>query len=176
MPKTKEQKKQIINSLIDKFNKAKAVVFVSFNALGVKENEELRQSLRQEQSEYYVAKKTLLDLALRDSKIGGGNVKTKEFEGRVATVFGYGDEVAPAKIIDKFRKSNKEKVEFIGGILENKFIEAAQVAELAGLPGKQELYAKVVGSINAPISGFVNALCGNLRNLVYVLKAIEEKK
>lgn len=176
MPKTKEQKKQIINSLIDKFNKAKSVAFVSFNALGVKENEELRHTLRQEQGEYCAVKKTLLDLALRDSKIGGGNVKAKEFEGRVAAVFGYGDEVAPAKIIDKFKKSNKEKVEFIGGILENKFIEAAQVAELARLPGKRELYGKVVGSINAPISGFVNALRGNLRNLVYVLKAIEEKK
>jgi len=175
MAKTKEQKKQIIKDLVDKINKAKSIVFVKFNGLGVKDNEELRNMLRNEQSEYYVAKKTLMDLALKEAGIR--DIKAKEFAGQVAAVFAYEDEVAPAKIVDKFKKGDLEdKIEFIQGILDNKPIEASQIVELAKLPSKQELYAKIVGSINAPVSGFVNVLAGNLRNLVCVLKAIEEKK
>ena len=174
MAKTKEQKKQIIKNLVDKISKAKSVVFVQFAGLGVKDNEELRNMLHGEQSEYYVAKKTLMDLAFKRAGVEG--IKAKEFEGQIAAIFGYEDEVAPAKIVDKFKNGKEIQIEFIGGILENKFIDIATVSELAKLPSKQELYAKIVGSINAPVFGFVNALAGNLRNLVYVLKAVEDKK
>ncbi|MEA3463929.1 MAG: 50S ribosomal protein L10 [Patescibacteria group bacterium] len=174
MAKTKEQKKQIIKDLVDKISKAKSIIFVRFAGLAVKDNEELRNMLRSEQSEYYVAKKTLMDLAFKEA--GVKEIKAKEFEGQIAAVFGYEDEVAPAKIIDKFSKGLEDKIKFIQGILDNKFIKASEVAELAKLPNKQELYAKIVGSINAPVSGFVGVLAGNLRNLVYVLKAIENKK
>ncbi len=174
MAKTKEQKKKIIDDLKDKISKAKSIVFVNFNSLDVAGNEELRKQLRDNNSEYFVAKKTLMDLAFKDSDIK--DVDAKKFEGRAAAVFGYGDEVAPAKTVDEFKKSNEGKIEFIGGVLENKFISSDSVSALAKLPSKQELYAKIAGSLNAPISGFVNALAGNLKNLVYVLKAIEEKK
>jgi len=174
MAKTKEQKKQIIKDLTEKINQAKSVIFVNFNKLGVKENEDLRNLLREARGEYYVAKKTLVDLALKDAKIQ--NVKVKEFTGQIAAIFGYEDEVAPVRIVDKFKKDKEGKIEFVGGILENEFIDTATVSELAKLPSKPELYAKIVGSINAPVYGFVNALAGNLRNLVYVLKAVENKK
>lgn len=179
MPKSKLQKQETLRDLAEKISKAKSVVFAKFNKLGVKENEELRRELKKEGSEYFVAKKTLIGLAFKDSKIEGLDVKN--FDGQVAAVFGYNDEVAPAKIVDKFSKNHKgdkkeEKIEFVGGILENKFIDAISVKNLAGLPSKQELYAKIVGSINAPVSGFVNVLAGNLRKFIYALKAIEEKK
>lgn len=180
MPKTKQQKKEILRDLTAKISRAKAVVFASFSGLKVKENEELRKKLKQENSEYCVAKKTLMNLAFKDLKIGG--LEPREFEGRVAAIFGYGDEVAPARIVKDFKKQypaengQEEKIDFVGGILENKFINAEKVRELSELPGRQELYARIVGSINAPVSGFVNVLAGNIRKLVYVLKAIEEKK
>ncbi len=176
MPKSKEQKQEILRDLAHKAERSKSIVFTKFSRLGVKENEELRKALKKEDGEYYVAKKTLMDLAFKDLKIEGLDVKS--FEGQVAAVFGYQDEVVPAKVVDSFRNKleEKDKVEFLGGILENKYIDAAKVKELAGLPSKRELYAKIIGSINAPVSGFVNALAGNLRNLVYVLKAIEESK
>jgi len=176
MPKTKEQKRTILHELNDKISRAKSIIFAKYNALTVKDNEELRSKLRQENNEYYVAKKTLFSLALKDKAIAGLDVK--KFEGQVAAIFGYSDEVSPAKIVGQFQKEkDKEgKIEFIGGILENKYIGAGEVASLATLPSKQELYAKIVGSINAPVSGFVNALAGNIRNLVQVLKAVGEKK
>lgn len=176
MPKTKQQKKEIVDSLKDKFGRSKSVVFTSFDGLGVKDNEELRKRLREQGSEYCVAKKTLLDIAFKDME----DVSPKELSGRVAAIFGYEDEVAPAKTVSDFQKEtsddNKEKIAFLGGILEGRFIDGEKVKDLAKVPSRQELYAKLVGSMNAPVSGLVNTLSGNIRNLVYTLKAIEEKK
>lgn len=174
MPKTKEQKRTILKQLNDKIAKAKSIIFTKYSGLTVKENEDLRLKLRQENNEYYVVKKTLFSLALKDKAITGLDVK--KFAGQLAAIFGYNDEVAPAKIVDQFKKDKEGKIEFVGGILENKYIDAAEVGNLAKLPSKQELYAKIVGSINAPVFGFVNALAGNIRNFVGVLKAIGDKK
>ncbi len=174
MPKNKVQKRDILKKIESNISRAKSIIFTKFDALKVEENEDLRQELKAENNEYYVAKKTLLDLAFRNSQIKG--LEIKNFDGKVAAVFGFGDEISPAKIVDKFRKGREEKLEFLGGILENNFVSAKAVNELAKLPSRTELYAKMVGTMNAPISGFVNALAGNLKNLVYVLKAIEEKK
>jgi len=175
MPKNKIQKGEILRNLSEKIKKSKSVVFAGFNALTVKDNENLRAQLRKENSEYYVAKKTLMNLAFKD-QIKDLNIR--DFDGKLAAIFSYEDEVAPAKILGNFRKDKEkiEKVFFLGGILENKLLSKNEVEALAKLPSKLELYAKLVGSLNAPVSGFVNALAGNLRNLVYVLKAIEEKK
>lgn len=174
MSKTKQQKQEIIQGITDKISKSKSLVFVKFNKLGVVENEELRRELKKEGAEYLATKKTLLNISLKNNKID--EIDTKSFEGQTATVFGFEDEIAPAKIVAKFVKENEEKIEFIGGVLENKFLLATEVMALAKLPGKQELYAKLVGSINSPVSGFVNVLAGNIRSLVNVLKAVEEKK
>ena len=174
MPKTKDQKKQIVKNLKDKIAKAKSIVFIKFIGLGVKDNEDLRIKLKQENNEYYVVKKTLLNLAFKDSLIEDLNIKN--LSGQVATVFSYNDEVGQAKIIDKFKKDKQGKIEFLGGILENKFIDTILVNKLAKLPSKIELYAKIAGSINAPIYGLVNVLAGNLKKLVYALSAIKDKK
>lgn len=174
MPKTKEQKRTILKQLNDKIAKAKSIIFTKYSGLTVKENEELRSKLRQENNEYYVAKKTLFALALKD--ISGLDVK--KFAGQVAAIFSYSDEISPAKIVGQFKKDKEKegKIEFIGGVLENKYIGFDQVAHLASLPSKRELYGQIVGSINAPVAGLVNALAGNFKNFIYALSAIKDKK
>ena len=176
MAKTKEQKKQILDDLNEKIKKSKAITFINFNALGVNENQDIRKKVKEEKGEYYVSKKTLLNLAFKNSKME--NLIPKTMDGKIAAIFSYDDEVAPTKVIGNFmkEKENEGKIEFLGGILDNKLISAEESLELTKIPSKDELYAKLVGSINAPISGFVNCLAGSIRNLVYVLKAIEEKK
>ena len=169
----KQKKQEIIKNLQDKISRAKSVVFAKYFGIGANEINNLRNKVRESGGEYVVAKKTLLDVAFSKSKIDG--IKIREIEGEIATVFGYEDEVAPAKILDEFKKSH-ESVELMGGVLEDRFIDAEKVKALAKLPSKPELYAKIVGSLNAPISGFVNVLAGNLRGLVTVLKAIGDKK
>jgi large subunit ribosomal protein L10 len=174
MPKTREQKSEILRTLKEKIKKAKSIFFANYSGMTVEESERLRNGLRKQSSEFLVAKKTLINLALKDSKIEG--VDAKNLDGQVALIMGYEDEIVPIKEADKFAKEKDAKLKFLAGILDGKLVNAAEIKQLANLPSKTELYAKIVGSINAPVSGFVNALAGNLRNLVYALKAIEEKK
>lgn len=174
MAKTKLQKEVILRDLEAKLEKSKAVVFARFNGFTVVDNEALRNQLRSADSEYYVAKKTLMSKALESRSISGFDAKSTD--GQLAVIFGYGDEVTPAKLLAPFIKQTEGKIDFVGGILEGRYINKAEVTALATLPSREQLYAQILGSINAPVSGFVNALAGNLRNLVYVLKAIETKQ
>ena len=159
MPKNKIQKQEIFRNINEKVKKAKSVVFAGFNALGVKDNEALRAKLRAENSEYYVAKKTLMNLALKENKL---DINVRDFDGKIAAIFSYEDEVAPAKILGTFRKDKdkENRIFFLGGILEGKLLSKQEVEALSELPSKTELYARVVGSINAPGSGFVTVLAG----------------
>lgn len=174
MAKTKLQKQVMLRDVSEKITKSKSIVFAEFSGMGVKQSDDLRSKLKAENSEYLVAKKTLLALALKDKSIEG--LDLSKAKGQLSVVFGYEDEVAPAKIVNEFKKANPDVISFAGGVLEGKFIDGGRVQALALLPGKQELYAKIVGSINAPVSGFVNVLAGNLRGLVCALSAIKEKK
>jgi len=170
---TKQHKEQIVTKLVENLGKTKSVVFADFQGLKMPEIEELRSKCLEEGIGYTVAKKTLLNLALE--KAGIKDVDTKVIEGSLATVFGYDDEVAPAKVLADFAKTHNA-LEIKSGIFENKLVSREEVIKLSKLPSKAELYAKVVGSINAPVSGFVNVLAGNVRSLVYVLNAIKETK
>lgn len=170
---TKKHKEQIVAKLVEDLGKTKSVVFADFQGLKMPEIEELRSKCLEEGIGYTVAKKTLLNLALE--KAGIKDVDTKAIEGSLATVFGYDDEVAPAKILADFAKAHGA-LEIKSGIFENRLVSREEVIKLSKLPSKAELYAKVVGSINAPISGLVNVLAGNVRSLVYVLNAIKEVK
>ena len=173
MPKTKQQKEVMVKDLTEKVKQAKAMVFVNFNGLKVKEVEELRKRCREENVEYLVAKKTLMKIAFEEAGIVGGN--PRELNNSVATVLGYDDEVAPARIVQTFAKDH-EALRAIGGVLEGSFVGSEKVIALSKLPSRTALLAKVVGSINAPVSGFVNVLAGNLRSLVYVLNAVKATK
>jgi large subunit ribosomal protein L10 len=173
MATSKQKKQEILAGLEDKISRSKSVFFTSYFGTGANEINELRAKFKENGAEYTVAKKTLVDLAFKNRKVAG--VNAAEMAGEVATIFGYDDEVVPAKVLDDFAKG-REEFRFLGGVLENSFITGDQVRQLAQLPSKQQLYAQVVGTINAPVSGFVNVLAGNLRGLVTALKQIEEKK
>ena len=172
MAKTKQQKEQTLSVLTNSLKNAKAAVFTNFQGLKVSESEELRDICRKQNITYVASKKTLLKKALNDA---GYEIDARSFQGGVATIFGLEDEVAPAQIIANFAKKHNV-VRIFGGILEGKFIESSKVEMLSKLPSKQQLLGQLVGTLNAPISGFVNVLAGNLRGLVNVLNGIKEKK
>jgi large subunit ribosomal protein L10 len=170
MAQTKSQKQEIVKDLVDKLKSSKAVVFSDFKGLSVKDMTNLRKELKTEGVDFKVVKKTLVDIALKDAKI---EASVKDLEGQIAVAVSQNDEVAAAKIIAKASKVN-ENLKILGGILGVKNLTQAEVIALSKLPTKDELLAKFVGTINAPVSGFVNVLAGNLRGLVQVLKAISE--
>src|SRR3989344_1610907 len=167
MAKTRKQKEGALEAVSADVAAAKAMVFTGYHGLSVPEVEKLRRALRAEKVSYRVIKKTLLQKAFSAGQI---DIDAKGLGPDLAVAFGLADEVAAAKILAKFQKEH-EALKIYGGLLENKFIDKAAVMSLAKLPGKQELYAKLVGSINAPVSGFVNALAGVTRSFVNVLNA-----
>ncbi len=174
MALTKEKKQKNIKDLKEKVAKQKSMVFVDFTGLGVTKMTELRKKMREEDCEFKVAKKSLTYLALEDLDKEIAK-KAKEFKGEIALGFAYKDEISPFKILGEFSKENKN-LKILGGILEKELIGLDQAIILSNLPSKQELLAKMVGSMNAPISGFTRVLQGNIRGLVIALNGIKEAK
>jgi large subunit ribosomal protein L10 len=165
---TRTQKNEIVKDLTEKIKGSKAVVFSDFKGLSVKDMTTLRKELKAEGISLKVLKKTLINIALKDA---GVELNAREMEGQVALAISEKDEVAAAKIIAKAAKAN-ENLKILAGILGDKALSKEEVIALSKLPSKEELLAKLVGTLNAPVSGFVNVLAGNLRGLVNVLKAI----
>lgn len=172
MPKTRQEKEGVVEGLIADFGRMKSVVFADFQGLKAGEIEEVRTKCTKAGFRYTVAKKTLLKRAFKEA---GLDIEPKNVTGSIVTVIGFEDEVAPAKLLAEFAKAHAA-MQIKGGVLEAKLIDAKMVAALAKLPSKQELIAKAVGSIKAPLSGLVNVLSGNLRGLVQVLSQIEKSK
>lgn len=173
MPKTRDQKQNITKNLTDKLQKSQITIFIDYKGLKVKEFEEIRNECRKDNSECLVAKKTLIKIACDENKMQG--VNPKDLSGNLALVVGYGDEVTPAKILKGFVKKYK-LMKILGGVMNGQYVDDTVINNLASIPSKPELYAKLVGSLNSPLSGLVNVLQGNLRQLVYVLQAIKETK
>ncbi|MFH0928313.1 MAG: 50S ribosomal protein L10 [bacterium] len=172
MPKTRLQKEATVTQLSDDLTRMKGLVFADFQGLNAAELEELRTKCIKAGMRYTVAKKTLLKLALKNA---GLDIDPKAVSGSMATVLNFEDEVTAAKTMADFAKAH-EALKLLGGVLESKLVDAKTVTALSKLPSKVELIAKALGSIKAPISGFVNVLSGNLRGLVQVLAQIEKAK
>jgi len=172
MAKTKEKKAELIDKLDVQLQNAKSAVIVDYKGLKVKESEELRKILRSKGVQFSVTKNTLVKIVLTKHGI---EFDKALFKKPVAIAFAMEDEVAPAKEIELFAKKH-EAIEILGGMLENKMIDAAMVKRLASLPSKDQMRAQLVGTLAAPISGFVNVMAGNLRGLVQVLTAYKETK
>jgi len=166
---TKKQKEQIIEDLADRIKCQKILVFTDFSGLKVSETRDLRKKFKAEGIEYKAAKKTLIKLALEKAK---KVADIMQFKSSVALAFGYNDPITPAKIISKFSKEH-DKLKILGGLMDNKVLTVEEIKELAKILSKEELLAKLVWSIKSPVSGFVNVLSGNLRNLMLILKQIK---
>ena len=111
---SKQKKEEIIKDLEDKLSRHKAAVFVDYSGLDVGAMEDIRKELRKEGIDMKIAKKTLLSLVLEKLNV---SVDTKSLSGQVAVVLGYGDELAPARIISRFAKE-LENLKVLGGIFE----------------------------------------------------------
>ncbi len=170
---TKDQKKEILKDLDDKFGRSKAVYFADYRGLSVKDIANLRKALREEGVDFRVAKKTLMQLSLKNSDLP--EAPSEVMQGPVGAAFGYDDVILAVKTLHNFSKGN-DNLKILGGLVEGKFITQAEAVELAQLPSREELLAKLVGSMKAPVSGFYGVTSGLLRGLVQVLKAYGEQK
>jgi len=173
MAVTKEKKAEVLKELNDMFKRAKAVYFSGYRGITVKKMVALRKKLHKSGVDYMVAKKTLYNIAAKNNNLP--EIPADITQGPVAAAFGYDDVVIPARLLHEFAKE-AEQLEILGGMVDGKYISKAQAKELALLPPKEQLLAKLVGSMKAPISGLHGALSGVLRKFVYALAAVRDKK
>lgn len=167
-----EQKKLIVEEIYQDLDEAMLVVFSDYRGLNVGEMTELRSKLRAPGIEIKVLKNTMLRFALQKA---GHEDAAAQINGPNAVVFSKEDPVAPAKILSEFAKNHKNlEVKF--GILEGQTIDAEKIENLAELPSREILIAQVLGTMQAPISSFVNVLNANLTGLVRTLDQIREQK
>lgn len=170
MPKNKQQKSQDLEELKSRLSTAKSVVFSEYRGSTVKSIDKVRRSLEAESIKAKVYKLTLLHKALEEA-----GVKANTAYGvPVLVAFSEVDDVAPARLLKKFVKE-VPTVSILGGVVSGQYYDKSQMLALADLPSKPEMLAKLVGTIQAPVSSFVNVLAGNIRGLVNVLNAIATK-
>jgi large subunit ribosomal protein L10 len=169
---TRQQKEELVAEVSEQIRTAKSTVFADYRGTGVNELNALKKDLRKEGVILRVMKKTLITRAANDA---GVEFDAKPLDGQVAIVISMDDEVAAAKILADYGKET-EKMTLLGGILGSSVLSQEQVVALSKIPSRDELRARLVGALKSPISGFVNAMAGNIRGFVQVLKAIEEKK
>lgn len=169
---TRLQKEQVVSEVAEQAQSAKSAVFVDYRGLTVSEIRTLKNTLRKVGGTFRVVKKTLIS---RMAERAGIELDESVLDGQIAVVFSQEDEVSAVKVVNDFAKTSK-KLRIVGGLLEKKMLLAASVEALAKMPSKQEMLATVVGTIQAPIAGFVRVLGGNLQGLVTVLRAVSEKK
>ncbi len=160
MPKTRQQKIDVIDRLVSAFKSAKAVVFADYQGVKVAQADTIRAKTREANVEYVVAKKTLLT---RAAKMAGYDLNAKSFPGMIGAAFGREDEIAPAKVLGDL--SVRAPLKLVGGIFEGAVVSAEKILALSKLPSKKELLGQVVGTMYAPVSAFVRAL-----------NAVKEKK
>lgn len=170
MAQSKAQKQKIVEDLQEKIEKQKAIVFFDFTGLKVKDLSRLRKKMKQDRSEIKVVKKTLFDLALKKA---GLKAEIRKLKGEIAAAFGFEDEIAPAKICYQFSQENPN-LKILGGFFEGEFKGAEEMTVLAQIPSREELLAKLVWSISAPVSNFVYALQYNLKGLINILSLIKK--
>lgn len=172
--KVNPAKAAVVTEMKEKLQSAQGAVFVGFTKLDVATVTKLRRKFREGGVEYKVIKNTLTRIAANEL---GYDALSPILEGPTAIAFSTEDEIAPAKILKEFIKETKTQALSVkAGIADGQVIDAASVDALASLPSREELLAKLLGSMQAPISGVVNVLQGNIRNMVYVLDAVRAKK
>jgi len=169
----RSEKEQIVSAMKERVLRSKSLFFADFTGITVEQVNELRREFRKSDIGYQVVKNTLARKALEGFE--GYEVVLGKLENPTAIAFGYGDPVAPARIIKKFReKHNKLKVKAC--VVENQVFQGEDFDKIARLPSRADLIAGILGSIEAPIAGLIGAVGAVMRDLVTVIDAIEKKK
>lgn len=157
----REEKLAKVQEIKEKLGKAQAVILADYRGLTVEEDTELRRKFREAGVEYKVLKNTLTSKAAEEAGITGLD---PYLAGPTSFAFGYEDPTAPARILNDFAKDHK-KLELKGGLVQGQIFNVDKVKELATIPPREVLIAKLLGSFKAPLSNFA-----------YLVNAIKEMK
>ncbi|MCF8012120.1 MAG: 50S ribosomal protein L10 [Clostridiales bacterium] len=169
---TRKEKETMVEMIKDKFENSKVIVLTDYRGLDVAAMNKLRRKMDEADSEFKVIKNTLIKRVTREM---GLQDLDSYLEGPTALATSSTDPVAPAKVLQDIAKEHKQ-LEIKAGVLEGSVLDESGIKALADLPSREVLLGRVVGGMQAPLTGFAVSLQGLLRNFVYALDGIREKK
>ncbi len=173
MSRTRTQKTEMIKNYEEKIKASKAIYIVEPKGVDANETVDMKKELFDLDASYNVIKNTLFKLAMEKSSMP---VPEGIEENPKAVVFAGEKTSEAAKVIANFIKKKKNKMEIVVGLLDGNIITREQVQELADLPSREEMLAKTIATMQAPVSGFVNVLAGNVRSIINVINEIKAQK
>jgi large subunit ribosomal protein L10 len=170
MALTKNKKQELVKEVSELLGTSKMTVVAKYEGTTVKALQTLRRDAKANGTKVKVIKNRLVIQALKATD-GFKDTDTGALEGMLLYAFNGEDEVAAAQILNTFAKQNPS-LQFVGAInAEGEFVDAASVKALAGLPGKNQLIAGILNTLNAPLRGAIGSLSGNLHGLLQGLEA-----
>ncbi|MGK3997323.1 50S ribosomal protein L10 [Sorangium sp. So ce1024] len=168
----RSQKEAVVGSVRQKFERMSSAVFLDFKGMNVEAVTKLRDEFRKSGVEYRVVKNTLVRHAIKEHP--WANTLAKSLTGMTGVAWSYEDPSAAAKVVKAFRKDN-QKLQIKAGLIEGQILSGDAVeTQLATMPGKDELRATLLATLQAPLQQFVQQLNAPLQNFAYLLKAKED--
>ncbi len=172
MSKNRTQKSELLTKYVDMLKNNAGYLMVDTSGLDTLTITKFKMGLKEIGSNYEVVKNSVFKIALQETD---QPVQTQSFEGQTAVISYKVEPTAAAKLI-KGIQTDTEKLTAKLGTINGEYIDAEKVMQLAEIPSREVLLAKLLGSINAPLSGVMNALTGNIRGFTMVLKQLSEKE
>jgi large subunit ribosomal protein L10 len=167
-----EEKKRKVSEIISAVNSSNAQFIVNVIGMTAEDVTNLRKLLKSKNAKLQVVKNTLARIAAEECDL---RVVEDLFVGPTAVIYSYGDPVEIAKVITKATK-DYPKFQIKGGCVNGKALTPKDVEVLSKLPPREVLLAKLLATMKAPLYGFVGVLAGNIKQLIYVLNAIKDRK
>lgn len=165
-------KAHMVDEYAHRLKGSTSIFITEFRGLTDKELKDLRKRLKQVSSHYFIVKNSICSLALKKLKL---NSVADMLEASSALSYSQGDAVSVSKTLVSFSKINN-KLKLKGGYIDGEIITEGTIRELAALPAREVLLAKLIYCINSPVVGFVSACSGIIKKLLYALKEIAKKK
>lgn len=165
----KDEKKRITEALARELRGAGTIYLTDFTGLDVKSMTELRSRLREEGIRYRVVKNTLMVRALEGLDMPD---LMRHLEGPTGLVLGDDDPVVPAKVVQEFAREHEDRPVVKIGVVERRTVEAAEVAQLAELPPRDELLGAIAGGLTASVGGIAGALAAVIRDIAYMVEEV----